>query len=157
MKRKNILNITEKIDDYKIIEAGKHGVMVRMGLRGGVYLPQVATENGWDREEFMNSLCAQKSGIPMDAWKMFEKQDSKCALSGMPIEFVTVNRRRDRSKQTASLDRIDSEGDYTIDNVQWVHKDVNRMKNVFDNDYFIEICKKIASNCSGGACEVAAL
>ena len=63
------LSPMEKIDDYKIIEAGKHGVMVRMGLRGGVYLPQVATENGWDREEFMNSLCAQKSGIPMDAWK----------------------------------------------------------------------------------------
>jgi len=58
-----------KIDDYKMIEAGKHGVMVRMGLRGGVYLPQVATENNWDREEFMNSLCAQKSGMPMDVWK----------------------------------------------------------------------------------------
>ena len=57
------------IDDYNEIEAGKHGVMVRMGFRGGVYLPQVATENGWDREEFMNSLCASKAGIPMDAWK----------------------------------------------------------------------------------------
>lgn len=45
------------------------GVMVRMGWRSGVYLPQVAEETGWDKEEFMNSLCAHKAGIPMNAWK----------------------------------------------------------------------------------------
>ena len=46
-----------------------NGVMVRMGWRSGVYLPQVAEETGWDKEEFMNSLCAHKAGIPMRAWK----------------------------------------------------------------------------------------
>jgi len=58
-----------KIDDYNEIETGKHGVMVRMGGRSGVYLPQVADETGWNREQFMNSLCANKAGIPEDAWK----------------------------------------------------------------------------------------
>jgi len=66
------LSPMEKIEDYQTIEMGKHGVMVRSGWQGGVYLPQVATETGWDREEFMNSLCAQKAGIPADSWKKGE-------------------------------------------------------------------------------------
>ncbi|MEA3488960.1 MAG: AmmeMemoRadiSam system protein B [Candidatus Omnitrophota bacterium] len=66
------LSPMRKIDDYNEIEMGKHGVMVRMGRRSGVYLPQVADETGWDREQFMNSLCAHKAGIPADAWKKGE-------------------------------------------------------------------------------------
>ena len=66
------LSPMERIEDPSIIEMGKHGVKVRMGWRGGVYLPQVADETGWTREEFMNSLCAHKAGLPMDAWKTGE-------------------------------------------------------------------------------------
>ncbi|MFC1549195.1 AmmeMemoRadiSam system protein A, partial [Candidatus Omnitrophota bacterium] len=65
----SVLSPMRKITDYNEIEVGKHGVMVRMGFRGGVYLPQVATETGWDREQFMNSLCANKAGLPENAWK----------------------------------------------------------------------------------------
>lgn len=63
------LSPMEKIDDYKQIEMGKHGVMVRSGWNSGVYLPQVATETGWGLEEFMNSLCSSKAGMPADSWK----------------------------------------------------------------------------------------
>jgi MEMO1 family protein len=65
----SVLSPMRKIADPEEIEMGKHGVMVRMGWHSGVYLPQVAAETGWDREEFMNSLCAHKAGIPRDAWK----------------------------------------------------------------------------------------
>ncbi|MFH1790945.1 MAG: AmmeMemoRadiSam system protein B [Candidatus Omnitrophota bacterium] len=65
----SMLSPLEKISDPNIIEVGKHGVIVRQGFRTGVYLPQVATETGWNREQFMNSLCAQKAGIQADAWK----------------------------------------------------------------------------------------
>ena len=51
------------------IELGKHGVLVRLGGRSGVFLPQVATETGWSKEEFLNNLCAQKAGIAASAWK----------------------------------------------------------------------------------------
>jgi AmmeMemoRadiSam system protein B/AmmeMemoRadiSam system protein A len=51
------------------IEMGKHGVMVRRGFRSGVFLPQVATETGWSKEEFLTQLCAHKAGLPADAWK----------------------------------------------------------------------------------------
>jgi uncharacterized protein (TIGR00296 family) len=59
----------EKISDPEKIIMGKHGVMVQRGFRSGVYLPQVATETGWSRDEFMNSLCAHKAGMPQDSWK----------------------------------------------------------------------------------------
>jgi AmmeMemoRadiSam system protein A len=51
------------------IEMGKHGVLVRRGFRSGVFLPQVATETGWSKEEFLTQLCAHKAGLPADAWK----------------------------------------------------------------------------------------
>jgi len=37
--------------------------------RAGVYLPQVATEQGWTCEEMLNHLCRYKAGLPADAWK----------------------------------------------------------------------------------------
>lgn len=74
-------------------------------------------------------------------WELYEKQERKCALTGQPITFSSVNRQR--SKATISLDRIDSSKGYTKENVQWVHKDVNQMKNDFSKSYFFELCKKI--------------
>jgi hypothetical protein len=82
-----------------------------------------------------------------EAWDLFLKQDRKCALSGIELQFP--KRSKDKS-WTASLDRIDSSKGYVLGNVQWVHKDVNIMKNKFDNQYFISMCTKIA----GGACTI---
>ena len=47
---------------------------------------------------------------------------------------------------TASVDRIDPKRGYEEDNLQFVHKDVNLMKNRFDEPYFIEMCKLIVGN-----------
>ncbi len=63
------LSPLERITDPNKIVAGRHGVLVRQGNRSGVYLPQVATEQGWDRDEFMDSLCAHKAGIGRDSWR----------------------------------------------------------------------------------------
>jgi len=68
----SVLSPLEKISDPEKIIAGEHGVVVRDTFRSGVYLPQVATETGWNREEFMNSLCGQKAGMAADAWKKGE-------------------------------------------------------------------------------------
>ncbi len=63
------LSPLRKVANWKEIEIGKHGVEVVRGMRRGVFLPQVATEQGWDLETFMNNLCAHKAGLPADAWK----------------------------------------------------------------------------------------
>lgn len=63
------LSPLEKITDPGKIILGKHGVLVKDLFRSGVYLPQVATETGWTKEQFMDSLCASKAGMSPDAWK----------------------------------------------------------------------------------------
>ena len=63
------LSPMEKVDSADTIELGVHGVMVRRGFNSGVFLPQVATETGWSKEEFLSYLCSQKAGLAADAWK----------------------------------------------------------------------------------------
>jgi AmmeMemoRadiSam system protein A len=50
------------------IEVGRDGLMLELGGRRGLLLPQVATEHGWEREEFLENT-AWKAGLPRDAWK----------------------------------------------------------------------------------------
>lgn len=72
-----------------------------------------------------------------DIEKLYELQNGKCALTNLPISFTD---------NTASLDRIDSKLGYTIDNIQWVHKDINRMKNEYNMEYFLHMCSLIVEN-----------
>ena len=50
------------------IKPGRHGVFIKRGSMSGTYLPQV-WEHFENREEFLNSLCAQKAGLDAGAWK----------------------------------------------------------------------------------------
>ena len=72
-------------------------------------------------------------------WDLFLKQNRKCVLSGLPLTFSKTNPTRTHNT-SASLDRIDSSKGYIEGNVQWIHKDVNRMKNHYPEDYFIKLC-----------------
>jgi uncharacterized protein (TIGR00296 family) len=50
------------------IEVGRHGLYVAQGSRRGVLLPQVATQFGWSRAEFLAQAC-KKARLAEDAWK----------------------------------------------------------------------------------------
>ncbi|MBU3933120.1 MAG: AmmeMemoRadiSam system protein A [Candidatus Omnitrophica bacterium] len=65
----SVLSTPERVEDVDEIKLGVHGVIVKRGNSGGVFLPQVATETGWTREEFLDNLCAHKAGLSADAWK----------------------------------------------------------------------------------------
>ncbi|HDQ45614.1 MAG TPA: AmmeMemoRadiSam system protein B [bacterium] len=65
----SVLSELKKIDSVDEIEIGKHGIWVKQDGRSGTYLPEVATEMGWNREQFLSSCCADKAGLPPDAWK----------------------------------------------------------------------------------------
>lgn len=75
-----------------------------------------------------------------EAWNLFLQQGRKCALSGIPIFIETTE------GTTASLDRIDSSRGYELGNVQWTHKHINFMKYTHEQNYFIEMCKKVAQH-----------
>jgi hypothetical protein len=74
-------------------------------------------------------------------WELYKKQNGICALSGVKLSMPLSH--RDKS-YTASLDRIDSSKGYIEGNVQWVHKDVNIMKQDLPDEVFVDWCKKIS-------------
>lgn len=88
--------------------------------------------------------CAEKRGILFDVTReqldeVFQQQDKKCKYLGIDLYFETSKKRG-----TASLDRIDSKKGYTVDNIQWVHKDLNTIKWDLSHEQFVNICKTIA-------------
>jgi hypothetical protein len=78
-----------------------------------------------------------------DAWELFLKQDKKCALTGLPITLIKENFLKRHTEHTASLDRIDNKLGYIKGNVQWVHKEVNLLKNNFSEEELLFYCRKI--------------
>lgn len=65
----SVLSPLERVASADEIVVGKHGVMVADGPRRGVFLPQVAPQQGWDRDTMLDYLCAHKAGLPADAWR----------------------------------------------------------------------------------------
>lgn len=75
-----------------------------------------------------------------DAWALFEHQECRCALTGVKLQFGT------NGNQTASLDRIDSNKGYSLENIQWIHKDINFMKRRMSNQELVLWCMKIVAH-----------
>ena len=77
------------------------------------------------------------------AWDLYEAQGRICALSGIPIVF---GGGKAMPASTASLDRIDGAKGYEVGNVQWVHKAVNIMRNVYTVEEYVEMCRRVADH-----------
>lgn len=75
--------------------------------------------------------------------ELFESQNGKCALTGIPLKMATTSHSGDA---TASLDRIDSTRGYIKGNVQWVYMKVNFMKQNYSQSDFIELCQRVANH-----------
>lgn len=56
------------VEDPEQITVGRDGLLLRVGGLSGIFLPQVATEQGWDRETCLDHL-AIKAGLPRTAWR----------------------------------------------------------------------------------------
>jgi len=70
----SVLSPLKRVSSANEIIPDVHGVVVRRGTRGGLFLPQVwehfpsgTTENR--KAEFLGELCYQKAGLPRDAWR----------------------------------------------------------------------------------------
>ena len=71
----SVLTPLQKITDVNKIRLGIDGVYLSKGGRSGTFLPQVATDTGWNLEEFMGYCARDKAGIGWDGW-----EDKDCQI-----------------------------------------------------------------------------
>ncbi|MCP4153071.1 MAG: AmmeMemoRadiSam system protein B [bacterium] len=64
----SVMTPLQDLDDYKKIRLGIDGVIIKKGYHQSVYLPQVATETGWNLDQFLGQLCV-KAGLPSNSYK----------------------------------------------------------------------------------------
>lgn len=74
-----------------------------------------------------------------------ERQHNCCALTGWHIRFPDL---REQGVGHASVDRINSDGDYTPDNIQLLDKRINMMKQAYSQEFFIAACRAVAAHCT---------
>jgi hypothetical protein len=65
----SVLSPMKKINSVDEIILGKHGIYIKKGYLNGTFLPQVATETGWTKEEFLGHCSRDKAGIGWEGWK----------------------------------------------------------------------------------------
>lgn len=105
---------------------------------------------GWTWNNYR--IGAKRRKIPFkvtieEMWNKFLTQDRKCALSGVELFFSPI--QGSGPKTNASMDRIDPLKGYTVDNVQWVTKDVNFAKRILTQTQFLELCKRVTETNTG--------
>jgi len=64
----SVLSPFRPVTDANEIRVGEHGILLRRGYHSGLLLPQVATEQGWNREELLDHTCL-KAGVPAGSWR----------------------------------------------------------------------------------------
>ena len=74
------------------VQVGKHGLRIRQSVSGGLLLPQVAVEQGWNARQFLDAVC-RKAGLPPGAWQSDDAQlmlfDGVCFDGDFEIDVET--------------------------------------------------------------------
>lgn len=65
----SVLTPRKRIESWREIVLGRDGVVVQKSFAAGTFLPQVASESGWNLEQFLSELCTQKAGFEKDCYK----------------------------------------------------------------------------------------
>lgn len=64
----SLLSVPERIDSPNSFVPGRDGIIMTLGRHKAVFLPQVADETGWSRDEMLTAL-SRKAGLDGNAWK----------------------------------------------------------------------------------------
>ena len=65
----SVLSPLKRTDEPLSLRLGIDGIYIKRGTAAGCFLPQVAEETGWSKEEFLSYCCAHKAGLSADVWK----------------------------------------------------------------------------------------
>jgi AmmeMemoRadiSam system protein A len=70
----SVLSPLERTSEPLSLRLGVDGIYIKKGRASGCFLPQVATEAGFSKEEFLSNCCAHKAGLAADAWREAETE-----------------------------------------------------------------------------------
>lgn len=86
----SVLSPLKKTDDPLSLRLGVDGIYIKRGGASGCFLPQVATETGWNKEEFLSYCCSHKAGLPPDGWKDPETEVYLFTAEVFGAEFAEI-------------------------------------------------------------------
>jgi AmmeMemoRadiSam system protein A len=86
----SVLSPLEKTDEPLSLRLGVDGIYIKKGRASGCFLPQVATETGWSKEEFLSYCCAHKAGLAADAWRETETEVNLFTADVFGAEFKEI-------------------------------------------------------------------
>ena len=86
----SVLSPLKRTDDPLSLRLGVDGIYIKKGGASGCFLPQVATEAGWSKEEFLSYCCAHKAGLAADAWKEPETEVYLFSADVFGSEFKNI-------------------------------------------------------------------
>ncbi len=86
----SVLSPLEHTSDPLSLRLGIDGIYIKQGRASGCFLPQVATETGWTKEEFLSYCCSHKAGLAPDAWKDPETEVSLFTAEVFGADFKDI-------------------------------------------------------------------
>lgn len=86
----SVLSPLQRTDEPLSLRLGVDGIYIKKGRTAGCFLPQVATETGWSKEEFLSYCCAHKAGLAADAWRDPETEVNLFTADVFGAEFKEI-------------------------------------------------------------------
>ncbi|MBN2591543.1 MAG: AmmeMemoRadiSam system protein A [Sedimentisphaerales bacterium] len=86
----SVLSPLKKTDKPLSLRLGIDGIYIKRGHAAGCFLPQVATETGWTKEEFLSYCCTHKAGLEPDAWKEPETEVNLFTAEVFGADFAKI-------------------------------------------------------------------
>ena len=99
-----------------------------------------------ERNAYTRNIEYSSLLTPYFLYKLLEKQNFRCALSGEELLDENNNLDKPQEELNLSLDRIDSNIGYLPNNVQWVTKQINWSKSTLNNQEFLKLCKQVINH-----------
>ena len=76
----SVLTPLKRIHNINDFHYGEEGIFIKKGYHSGTFLPQVAAESGWTKEEFLGHCARDKAGLSWDGWRDAELYTYKAII-----------------------------------------------------------------------------
>jgi len=92
----SVLSPLQRTEEPLSLRLGIDGIYIKKGFASGCFLPQVATETGWNKEQFLSYCCAHKAGLAPDSWKDPDTEVYLFTADIFGADFKEIESQRDK-------------------------------------------------------------